>query len=343
MKCLRPQLRDLPGARRGFTLIELLVVIAIVALLVALLMPAVQQARESARSVSCRNNLKQIALAVANFHDSNGAFPPARVRFRPPDGSPIDYNSPADCGKNSLSWFVRILPYVEQGVAFRDWDFAVPFQDHPRGVRQRTTNSFLCPSRRAAAGASVDDKTVTITLPCGCPAGSVAVPGGATGDYGANQGDPGAGVTGLPTDFFWGGNGNGVLITSRPDCGGSSPLADWGDKVRYRDVVDGSSHTFLTGEIHVPYDQINTEPFNGPQYHGYFITAIARIGGPGVPIARSPIDEIASPFSFGSWHSGGACNFAMVDGSVHAVSPSLNSQLLARLCNRKDGMTVGEF
>src|SRR5438093_12254790 len=84
--------------RCGFTLVELLVVIAIIGVLVALLLPAVQAAREAARRMSCSNQLKQLGLALQNYHDTYNAFPPAR-----------------HAGGVNICWLVRILPYIEQG------------------------------------------------------------------------------------------------------------------------------------------------------------------------------------------------------------------------------------
>ena len=94
MKCHRT--RNQFRARSGFTLIELLVVIAIIAMLIALLLPAVQQAREAARRSQCRNNLKQMGLAIQNFHDVKGTLPSSRL------------------GPQHASWFVQILPYLDQ-------------------------------------------------------------------------------------------------------------------------------------------------------------------------------------------------------------------------------------
>src|ERR1041384_3883848 len=93
----------LPMRRRGFTLIELLVVIAIIAVLIALLLPAVQAAREAARRSQCVNNLKQLGIAIQNYHDANGCIPPSGTYGVPAGGSPTDFSMKA-----------RILPYLEQ-------------------------------------------------------------------------------------------------------------------------------------------------------------------------------------------------------------------------------------
>ena len=91
--------------RSGFTLIELLVVIAIIAILIALLLPAVQQAREAARRSTCKNNLKQLALALHNYHDTHRSFPVGLMR---PD------SNPASTQGHGVGWSAMILPFMHQ-------------------------------------------------------------------------------------------------------------------------------------------------------------------------------------------------------------------------------------
>src|SRR5206468_7651117 len=102
--------------RRGFTLIELLVVIAIIGVLIALLLPAVQAAREAARRSQCTNNLKQLGLALHNYHDANQAFPSGKAGN---DASAAGNDSSATSG------WVSVLPQMEQGPLFNAWNFLV--------------------------------------------------------------------------------------------------------------------------------------------------------------------------------------------------------------------------
>ena len=104
--------------RRGFTLIELLVVIAIIAVLIALLLPAVQAARAAARRIQCTNNLKQLGIAMHNYHERVGTFPIGRMGIRRPTGSP-GYPGDPSGGNNRRTWAWLILPYIEQTAALQ--------------------------------------------------------------------------------------------------------------------------------------------------------------------------------------------------------------------------------
>jgi len=124
--------------RRGFTLIELLVVIAIIAVLISLLLPAVQAAREAARRIQCTNNIKQIGLAVHNYHDTNGGLPPTLV---------IAGTGGAVTWTNSLGAHPRILPFAEQGPIFNALNFSVEMYSPPNLTATSTWLSlFVCPS-----------------------------------------------------------------------------------------------------------------------------------------------------------------------------------------------------
>lgn len=320
--------------KRGFTIVELLVSIAIISTLIALLLPAVQQSRESARTSLCKNNLKQIALATMNFHETRGAFPPGRMIYRP--GEPAEFN----CGRDTPSWLVRILPYLEQDNFADQWDMYAAFEDQPESVRNRPVSTYLCPTRRSAEGAVAPTITVEFTAPCGC-SGPQTFHSGATGDYAGNHGDMSAGAFGFVEDFYWGGNGNGVIIGSRPFCADGTPR-DWIDKIRMRDITDGLSNTILAGETHINRERINIPPDDGSIYNGWHFSFSMRIGGRHVPLAKNMHDVDTRLYGFGSWHPG-VCQFALCDGSVRAVSVNISEELLGKLCVRHDGQTVGEF
>ena len=323
----------------GFTLIELLVVIAIIGVLIALLLPAVQQARAASRRSQCKNNLKQIGLALHNFHDSQLAFPPARLIQYPPASVSTPDSTP---GMDEPSWLVWILPYVEQSNLASQFDLFLPYGSQPVAARNRAISVYLCPDRHSADTAVSPPDIVTITLPCGCPSGAQQVAGGAIVDYVANHGDLSPGSSLLPTDFYWGGNGTGVLISSRPRINGTQIERTWEDKIRMADVTDGTSNTLLVGEPHIPRGELGKTPYNGPGYFGRHLTHFARIGGPGVPMAHNADDQRANAYSFGSPHEG-VVQFAMADGSVRAISTSISTTVLGDLTNRHDGDTVGEF
>ena len=331
---------DLAGTSRGrsngFTLVELLVVIAIIGILIGLLMPAVQQVREAARRTECLNNLRQIGLSTSMYHGTYRAFPPARY-----EPAMIPTLNTA-CGGEEPSWFVRIMPFLEENNFYQEWELSLPYTSHPAETTYRPVPTFLCPSRRSVDNAVVEDANVdgTSTLPCGCGGvSSVLVVGGASGDYGGNHGDPSPGSVGWATDYWRGGNGTGVIISSRGICDKPfGPPKTWIDRIRMKDVTDGSSNTILAGELHIPDGRLNQMPWNGPMFNGEDLAAFARIGGPTVPLLQSH-QEPNAILGFGSSHPQ-VVNFAMTDGSTRNFSFQLDTTTLGQLCHRNDGQVI---
>src|SRR3712207_6392352 len=124
-------------SRTGFTLIELLVVIAIIAILIALLVPAVQKVRDAAARAQCQNNLKQIGVALHNYHDANKTFP-AGGHSVPPAASIND--------QDGLNWAIEILPYIEQQALFNQYDKAKRNSDAANNpVCMTPVPTYICP------------------------------------------------------------------------------------------------------------------------------------------------------------------------------------------------------
>ncbi len=159
----------------GFTLIELLVVIAIIAILVALLLPAVQQAREAARRSSCKNNLKQLGLALHNYHDTFNTFPPASVRTNAPG---VD-----SWTTSMIGWQARILGFMEQSALYDliDWEiYPGSSGTNNTTVRRTEVAGYRCPSdpgNRGTTGQSTYAPTSYVT--CTANSGSFAAGGSA--------------------------------------------------------------------------------------------------------------------------------------------------------------------
>ena len=207
----------------GFTLIELLVVIAIIAILIALLLPAVQQAREAARRTQCKNNLKQIGIALHNYHDTHSCLPPMKIWA---DGIDCPGGQPWD-NTGGYSWRVMILPFVEQSTMYNQINFSAIHA------------GFGCTGSAAALG-NISNKPIAGYL---CPSDST--PPIIAGHAGTNYG---AAISASAQTILAFGQGSGTIPHERLaavfQMNGNGPV-----KVTLTDIKDGTSNTIAVAEV----------------------------------------------------------------------------------------------
>lgn len=316
---------------KGFTLIELLVVIAIIAVLIALLLPAVQQAREAARRSQCKNNMKQLGLAIHNYHDTYSHFP-------------MCYYTEIGRGSPTLgpqqSWMIGILPNIDQAPLFSTFNFGWGVTNDPRGtaIPNNSASSqthipvFRCPSDNSLN--LVDNRsdgglTRAVTSYKACA--------GANWAWGIYP------STAFYNNTLWGVTNNGL------DYGNGIMCRNWGTthSTRIRDVVDGTSTTFAVGEAIPAYSQWNWWWLNNAT------TATTSIPLNAKPVCPQSVGltkdaglracnyDWPNNYSFASMHVGGA-HFMMCDGSARFISDNIDYTMYRNISTINNGeITAG--
>lgn len=312
-------------SRFAFTLVELLVVIAIIGVLIALLLPAVQQAREAARRMTCQNQLKQLGLAIHNYHDTFNSFPSGGISNVSIHANDFCSKAPGSGGYSysQAPWTVLILPFIEEGPRYEAFDLGagiISIQDEPafgngnaanRTEWFRNNEKYQCPT------------------------------------------DPYSNETTRTNNYF------GVQGGETAFCSNSGGLRVWNKdglifhnaKVGFRDATDGSSNVFLLGESMY---QTTLESNTITQYLTWAssdwprsvgmpsqaASAVLPINSQDPPVPAGGHTWDVSSRTFGSYHPGG-CQFAMGDASVHFIPETIDLTTYRTLAKRADGLPVG--
>ncbi|WP_339733883.1 DUF1559 domain-containing protein [uncultured Gimesia sp.] len=312
--------------KRGFTLIELLVVIAIIAILIALLLPAVQQAREAARRSTCKNNLKQIGLALHNYLDTHSTFPPGITR-----APQHPYAGVSGWNTGKVLWSAFILPFMDQGPLYNKIDFSMPDPGRHANnadVRKVDLPAYRCPSDPGGKGTTGD---------------SSSGPSNYTGCVGNS---PLGSVSGGGSSYK--NNGTSVFFTD--------------SKTKIRDITDGTSNTMMVSELLVGSEYLNygnvstggilddcsmsgsTGKLRGRSWFygdASIDWAYLTVFSPNTKLACRTFQEYANA-SPASQHVGGV-HILLCDGAVRFVSDNIHLKTWQDLGNKSDDNVLGEF
>ncbi len=328
-----------PLSRRAFTLIELLVVIAIIAILIGLLLPAVQKIRESAARMKCTNNLKQLAIAVHNYESSNQTLPPAGKGYGWCSSAP---GGTGDTTILNMSGWVLVLPFMEQGALFSQLNLNGAFSNEATGYCCGYTGNL---NGTLAGDASTNGNgalMATIIPGFNCPTDNGNRVEAASSAYG-----PGGSLKGtlVNYDFIASRSDSGLVLPPGNGCNfwkrstpGTRYMFGENSNAKLLDVKDGTSNTFMLGEITVSVANGECNPWG---YRAWVMTGVDPNGGINIwynPSGTPQVGTLSSWGQAGSLHVGG-CNFAMGDGSVRFVRDAVSSTILLQSCYMADGTT----
>ncbi|MFI4874739.1 MAG: DUF1559 domain-containing protein [Blastopirellula sp. JB062] len=320
--------------RSAFTLVELLVVIAIIGVLIALLLPAVQQAREAARRMQCSNHQKQLGLALHNYHDTFKRLP---------------YNSSSKYVYPNFgpSWFVRLLPFIEQNAAFQqmaatgfagDWKMQTTSLACADVVDGYRVEELLCPSSPLPAmetQATQSNGEIELLVPSYV---------GISGSYyigGTTDESPVTRITNVYGRTVFNGMITGILD-------------DRSAVLRFRDVTDGLTNTmFMSEQSDYFYDSSREshQIRSGGHAGRAWASGDDRSWQANVTTLRWPIAAYGSSGTIENYHSNislvsahpGGVMIALGDGSVRFLSETVDGKILSGLADRQDGNVLGEY
>lgn len=321
MRCVR---------RSGFTLIELLVVIAIIAILIALLLPAVQQAREAARRSQCKNNLKQVGLALHNYHSAFGLFPYATAN------TGNCFTASTDTVTNHTGW-LSLLPYIDQKPLYDQFDFNSATSDRNTG-----SGAIAGAGAIASGNAALSTNLLAVLL---CPSDS-----GPPTQVSAST-FYGCGVAGSARTSY------GFSVSQANGCtrwtsesSATRALFGLNSNSKIRDVTDGTSNTVAVVETTLDVDDGETQSWACASHVGMGINLAASRGINNFRCCawRSPANAQFQPGRNGEWgepgslHPGGI-HVLMGDGAVRFLSENIDSVTRVNLARIGDGNVIGEF
>jgi prepilin-type N-terminal cleavage/methylation domain-containing protein len=320
--------------RVGFTLVELLVVIAIIGILVALLLPAIQAAREAARRTECSNRLKQLGVAIHNYHDSHQVFPPGGIvtaEMCPGSGAPPTKPafSSGKCDKSRAPWTVLILPFLEQTSLYEKFNFNTSFAhtwdegcNTNRSLQFSNNPNYQCPSDPNSKP-SIGNNNYN-----GCQGGGPASQAACTSESSSGR------------KFYT----NGALFVN--------------SEIGFADILDGSSNTYLIGETKYNFlkgsrsdlpnryigwgsavrVQVTSKDYSSPTNLTAAVNSVNGFAKHGKQYFT--MDE--SSTYFGSFHPAGA-QFVFADASVNFINESIHLSTHRFLGNREDGESLQNF